>query len=400
MSPFPNEISFFRENIVHEIEVGATDENIAVHMDSILAKPKLWEEHTRRAQCIAASRYSAFNMIDALISTVRMLRKGKRGLVFSHNVFDTCRAKAIKLNQATTYSIEWGKACSAEERRAWGYVNLGQLLADEPSFHQYQELYGEDVKELKVLPGNKTHSLIENLHDCKSECLRYEKCSGFVFFRVYFVCVLKSGRALKLGKSGQNVIGYIAEHAAPIVATTPSPCYLLVSNLHGWGRYVTREYFHLFNNLLINHGWKYEADLPGWLTGNLTVAKKKKILEMCHGRHPDFILFTEYYWHVAVVFKESITWLRTQGTRVGFWQNDPNVFQFRDMKRKEKLALFEAVDIWYGPYTYSAFVFYPELRDVWPRRVWLPNSVGNELQNLPFNNRPLSRVFVAGHGNP
>ena len=144
----------------------------------------------------------------------------------------------------------------------------------------------------------------------------------------------------------------------------------------------------------------YDANIPDWLEGELSDEGKQRILGLCHNRRPDFMLFTEYYDHIPSNFKNYIAWLTGEGTKIGFWQNDPNVFQFRDMPGSHKHDLFQAVDIWFGPYTYSAFVFYPELKGIWPERIWLPNGVGNELQNLPFNENPLPRIFVAGHGDP
>ena len=38
-------------------------------------------------------------------------------------------------------------------------------------------------------------------------------------------------------------------------------------------------------------------------------------------------------------------------------KNDNVVFEFKRMSKSSKLKLFRSVDIWYGPYVYSAFVF-------------------------------------------
>ena len=182
-----------------------------------------------------------------------------------------------------------------------------------------------------------------------------------------------------------------AQHAAMGVAT-PSTCKVLVSNLDGWAQYVTREYYHWMHGLVVDHGWKSVE--PMWLLDRSKDAFAAQARKVCSGALPGFVLIAEIFEAADLKAGPTLAWLRRQGVRLGFWQNDANNFQLRDFGTAGRQHFFDSFDALYGPYTYLARVFYPTLR--YPERVWQPNGVALEMQGVPWNAAPLARVFVPG----
>ena len=171
-------------------------------------------------------------------------------------------------------------------------------------------------------------------------------------------------------------------------ATEGRRCKVLVSDMDGWNRYVTREYYHWMNGLIVAHHWKSVE--PWWIIDRSESEFAAQAMRVCGGTLPAFVLMVELYQ----VKLSTLAWLRRQGVRLGMWTNDANSFEERDLGVAARQALFGSLDVLFGPYTYLAHVFYPSLR--YPDRVWQPNGLSLEMQDVPFNKAPLPRVYVSG----
>jgi len=373
LSPLPNEIQFLRERI-NRISPGATASEIRSRIGEILHNLGKWEKRTTKTQCLGAAKYSAFNMVDALIATVNRLKRNEYGITFANKLFVSCAA----IDRLPGYKILWSQYCTPQKIQMWtGEMPPNQVVG--PGIMKDTDIVGNDLMVIKS----------ETANACKRVCIKVPNCGGCTYTGGN--CYLKKYNIAKLNSSKRTT----PDALSFIKHGKSKRCYVIITNLAGWKRYVTKEYYFLFNNLIQNHGW-VQGHEPA-LYGRFTKEKRKTFFSVCpQGDVPDFVLFTEYYGHIPSFFAEAIQWLRLHGTKIGFWANDPNVFEFRKMSHTAKLKLLSLVDVWYGPYTYSSFVFYPQLKSVWPKRVWLPNAVGIELQNISYNKMPLERVLLAG----
>lgn len=180
-------------------------------------------------------------------------------------------------------------------------------------------------------------------------------------------------------------------------------CNVLVTSLDAWGGYVTREYHDWMLLLSLKRGW--QAVEPNMLVAenqnhSAPVLETEPFLlqlqQSCQGKYPNFVLFAEMYGLVKGRQYETLSLLRQSGrTKLGFWMNDLQNVEFRDMGVGGRRRFFNTFDVVFGPYTYLLHVFYPEARP--QRLVWLPNSVSIDMQNVTFQQVPArSRVFVPG----
>lgn len=163
-------------------------------------------------------------------------------------------------------------------------------------------------------------------------------------------------------------------------------CYLVNTNLAGWSKYVTREYFFIFSLLIQDYGW---IEWNGSVNGDSI----EHVYDLCQKVQPNFILFVEQYQlgtgsdslSVLNKFKEN-------GTKIGFWQNDFWAWAFNKLTNKQEfLDLF---DIWYGPYTYATQAQYRNLQ--YPRMLWLPNAASPDFDNVSFKYDAFQKILIAG----
>ena len=203
------------------------------------------------------------------------------------------------------------------------------------------------------------------------------------------------------GLARRRTVQAVPEHDEVNSKIYAPKCYVLVTSLSGWGRYVTREYHDWMLELINQHDWKEaEPELFGeHVRGSQTNEDNPvslKLRHICEGGYPSFLLFVEMYGLIESHPMSTLKSLQqNHAVKLGFWMNDVQVPALRDMGQLRRKLFFNIFDVVYGPYTYLLPVFYPSLGA--KNIVWLPNAVALEMQNVTFQDNPeYQRIFVPG----
>jgi hypothetical protein len=161
---------------------------------------------------------------------------------------------------------------------------------------------------------------------------------------------------------------------------------LLASWMNDLGRYVSREFYYLMQDLIHEHQWR---QVEPWMLVQPPELMKANLLQLV-GEIPEVVLFWESYDQ----FNWTCAALRDLGCRLALFADDLHTMPGREAEREAKLAALSQCDVILSSYSYLFDQFYPELRGR-KNAMWAPHAASPDFV-LPFNPQPEDAVLLSG----